>query len=66
MARVVTLDDIAANDYNLNIPCYVTPKGKREVITVEMAMKRLEDSVQAAFATEEKVIDILKRESFLS
>jgi type I restriction enzyme M protein len=66
VARVVTLDDIAANDYNLNIPRYVAPKDEREVITVEMAMKRLEESVQAAFATEEKLIDILKRERFLS
>src|ERR1019366_227632 len=29
VARVVTLDDIAANDHNLNIPRYVAPKDER-------------------------------------
>jgi type I restriction enzyme M protein len=28
IARVVTLDDIAANDHNLNIPRYVEPKNE--------------------------------------
>jgi type I restriction enzyme M protein len=65
VARIATLDDIAANDHNLNIPSYVAPKDEREVITVNMAMKRLEESAQAAFAAEEKLIAILKRESFL-
>jgi hypothetical protein len=40
-------------------------KDQREVITVEVAMKRLEESAQAAFAAEEKLIDILNREGFL-
>jgi type I restriction enzyme M protein len=65
VARVVTLDDIAANDYNLNIPRYVAPKDEREVISVDVAMKRLEESVQATFSAEAKLIDILRREGFL-
>ena len=31
VARVVTLEEIAANDYNLNIPRYVEPKVEQEV-----------------------------------
>src|SRR5207247_1003228 len=44
VARLVTLDDIAANDHNLNIPRYVTPKDDREMLTVETALKRLEEN----------------------
>jgi type I restriction enzyme M protein len=66
VVHVATLDEIAANGHNLNIPRYVAPKDEREVVTVEMAMKRLEESVQAAFAAEEKLIHILKREGFLA
>ena len=66
VARVVTLDDIAANDYNLNISRYVAPRDDREIVTVDKAMKRLEETAQTAFAAEEKLIAILKREGFLA
>jgi type I restriction enzyme M protein len=66
IARVVTLDDIAANDHNLNIPRYVEPKTDEEVLTVDEAMRRLKESAQAAFAAEDKLIAILKREGLLS
>lgn len=65
VAKVVTLDDIAANDHNLNIPRYVEPKPDQEVVTVEQAMKRLEASAAAAFEAEEKLIQILLREGLL-
>ncbi len=65
IARVVTLDEIAANDHNLNIPRYVEPKFEGEVLSVDEAMKRLQDSAQAAFAAEEKLVGILKREGLL-
>jgi type I restriction enzyme M protein len=65
VARVVTLDDIAANDHNLNIPRYVAPKDEREVLTVEAAMKHLEESARPALAAEEKLIGILMREGLL-
>jgi type I restriction enzyme M protein len=65
-AKLVTLDDIAANDYNLNIPRYVEQKNEQEVLTVEEAMKRLRESATAAFAAEDKLISILKREGILS
>ena len=65
VARVVTLEEVAANDYNLNIPRYVDPKVEREVVTVEEAMQRLQASAAAAFAAEDKLIAILKREGLL-
>lgn len=66
VARVVTLDDIAANDHNLNIPHYVEPKTEQEALAVEEAMKRLQKSAEAAFTAEEKLVGILKREGLLS
>lgn len=65
VARVVNLDDIAANYHNLNIPRYVEPKSTQEVVTVEEAMKRLEASAAAAFEAEDKLIQILLREGLL-
>ncbi|MBU2055516.1 MAG: type I restriction-modification system subunit M [Proteobacteria bacterium] len=65
VARVVTLEEIAANDYNLNIPRYVEPKVDQETLTVEEAMKRLRASAEAAFVAEDRLIAILKREGLL-
>ena len=65
VAKVVTLDDIAANDHNLNIPRYVEPKIEQEAHTVDEAMKRLRTNAEAAFAAEEKLVGILKREGLL-
>jgi len=66
IARVVTLDEIAANDHNLNIPRYVEPKVDQEVLTVEEAMKRLRESAGVAFMAEERLIGILKQEGLLA
>jgi type I restriction enzyme M protein len=65
-AKLVTLDEIASNDYNLNIPRYVEQKNEQEVLTVEQAMEQLRESATAAFAAEDRLIGILKREGMLS
>jgi type I restriction enzyme M protein len=65
VASVVTLDNIAANDHNLNIPRYVEPRIEQEVLTVDEAMERLRMSADAAFAAEEKLVGIFKREGLL-
>lgn len=65
IARVVSLDEIAGNDYNLNIPRYVESVADQEVMTVEDAMQRLRESVKAAFAAEERLIELLKMEGIL-
>lgn len=66
VARVVTLDEIGANDYNLNIPRYVEPKLEQRVLTVDEAMNQLRESAEVAFSAEERLIAILKREGFLA
>jgi type I restriction enzyme M protein len=65
VACVVTLGGIAANDFNLNIPRYVEPKTEQETLSAEEAMRRLQESATAAFAAEEKLIDILQSEGIL-
>ncbi len=65
VARVVTLEEIAANDYNLNIPRYVEPKAEQDILTVEESMQRLQVSAAAAFIAEDKLIALLKREGLL-
>jgi type I restriction enzyme M protein len=65
IARMVTLEEIAANEYNLNIPGYVEPTVDQDVLTVEEAMQRLKVSAEAAFAVEDKLIALLKREGLL-
>ena len=65
IARVVTLDEIAGNDHNLNIPRYIEPINAQEVVTVEESMKRLQESAKAAFAAEDRLVAVLKREGLL-
>ena len=66
IARVVTLDEIAGNDHNLNIPRYVEPKVPQEVPTLDEAMKRLQVSAQAAFEAEDTLVEILENQGLLS
>jgi type I restriction enzyme M protein len=66
VARVVPLDEIAANDYNLNIPRYVEPPSAQETLTVEEAVERLRDSARAAFAAEERLIHLLRKEGLFA
>ena len=65
IARVVTLDEIAANDHNLNIPRYVEPQRDEHVLSVTEAMERLRQSADSAIAAENKLIGILLREGIL-
>jgi type I restriction enzyme M protein len=65
VARVVTLEEIAANDHNLNIPRYVELKVEQEILTVEEAMQCLHASAIAAFNAEDKLMVLLKREGLL-
>jgi len=41
---------------------YALGREEREVLTVEVAMERLSESARDAFAAENKLIEILKRE----
>ena len=57
---MVTLEEIASNDYNLNIPRYVEPIVEEEVPTVEEALQRLGRVLRRRLA-EERLIAILSR-----
>ena len=66
ISRVVTLEDLSANDFNLNISRYVEPRSEQQTPTVEEARKSLQESAVAAFAAEEKLVAVLKKEGFLT
>jgi type I restriction enzyme M protein len=60
-ARIVSLDDIRANDFNLNIPRYVEPVVAEETMTVEQAITNLKSSLKAAYAAEDRLGELLKK-----
>ena len=64
-AKVVTLDEVAANDHNLNIPLYVEPVAEEETVTVEQALANLKRAYAQACETEDRLSALLKREKLL-
>jgi type I restriction enzyme M protein len=58
-AKVVTLDEIEANDWNLNIPRYVEPIIEEETITVAKALDNLQKSLDEAYAAENRLKKLL-------
>lgn len=66
VAHVVSLDDIRANDFNLNISLYVEAKNESVVLSVDEAMAALRESALAAFAAEERLLAVLQREGLIS
>ncbi len=65
ICRVMTLDEIRENDFNLNIPRYVEPVLEEETITVEEAVSNLKSSLEAAYAAEDRLEKLLVREGLL-
>jgi type I restriction enzyme M protein len=55
ICRVVTLDEIRENDFNLNIPRYVEPVIEEESMTIDQAIANLKESLQAAYAAEDRL-----------
>lgn len=51
LARVASLDEIAANDYNLNIPLYVAAADTGEQVSLAEALDNLEAARKAAAET---------------
>jgi type I restriction enzyme M protein len=51
--RVVALDEIAENDWNLNIPRYVEPVIEEETLTVEEAVQNLKRALDEAYTAED-------------
>lgn len=63
--KVVTLDEVAANDYNLNIPLYVEPVDEEDTLTVEQALADLKVAYAEACEAEERLAELLKKEGLL-
>ncbi len=62
VCRVVTLDEIRENGFNLNIPRYVEPVIEEESMTVDEAIADLKGSLEAAYAAEGRLLELLRRE----
>ena len=59
-ARVVPLDEIARNDWNLNIPRYVEPIATDRTIGVDEALTNLKQSLDEAYAAEDRLASLLQ------
>lgn len=66
VCRVSTLDEIRANDFNLNIPRYVEPVIEEESMTIEQAIANLKESLQAAYAAEDNLMRLLSEAGLLT
>lgn len=66
ICQVVTLDEIRANDFNLNIPRYVEPVIEEESMTIDQAIANLKNSLQAAYAAEDRLKALLKKEGLMT
>ena len=59
-ARVVSLEEMAENDWNLNIPRYVEPVIEEETLSVGDAMENLKKALNEAYAAEDHLKDLLR------
>ena len=64
-AKVVTLSEIAKNDWNLNIPRYVEPVIEEETITVEEALQNLKVAMSEAFRAEDALKELLVKNGLM-
>ena len=59
VARMVTLDEIVENDWNLNIPRYVESVIEEEMLTVTEAMENLKQALGEAYSAEDRLKALL-------
>ncbi|HEX8396251.1 MAG TPA: class I SAM-dependent DNA methyltransferase [Pyrinomonadaceae bacterium] len=65
-AEIVSLDEIARNDWNLNIPRYVEPVAETNTVTVAEALENLKTSLNEAYAAEDKLKNLLQEAGLYS
>ena len=65
ICRVVTLDEIRENDFNLNIPRYVEPVIEEKAAAMDEAIGQLKESLETAYAAEDCLKKLLIREGLL-
>jgi type I restriction enzyme M protein len=61
VARLVSLDEIQQNDWNLNIPRYVEPVVEAETLSVSDAIANLKTSLVTAYASEDRLKSLLAK-----
>lgn len=66
VARLVALDEIKENDWNLNIPRYIEPVIEEETVTVADAIGNLKSSLEAAYAAEDRLQTLLSESGLLN
>jgi type I restriction enzyme M protein len=65
VCRVVTIDEIKKNDFNLSIPRYIEPITVEESITVDQAIANLKKSLVTGNAAEDRLKKLLHQERLL-
>lgn len=60
IAKLVSNDDVAANDYNLSVPTYVEPEDTREVVDIKQLNADIEQIVKREQELREKIDAIVK------
>ena len=63
--RAVPLTEIAANDYNLNIPRYIETVDETPPVRVEDAICQFDDALRAAWAAEDRLAGLLRGRGLL-
>jgi type I restriction enzyme M protein len=64
-ARVIILDEIIKNDWNLNIPRYVEPIAEEETSSVAEAVMNLKMALEEAYASEDRLKVLLNEAGFM-
>lgn len=59
-ARVVSLDELGRNDWNLNISSYVEPPAPAESLPLPQALMQLRTALSAAYAAEDRLAVLLR------
>ncbi len=60
-AKIVDLEEIKKNDYNLNVSLYVAPKVEEEQIDLREELKAIQELKRQEEKTEKEVVDILNK-----
>lgn len=63
--KVVTLEEIAANDWHLNIPLYVEKKTENFLPSAQDATRDLKKSLESVWKSEEQLKKLLKESSLI-
>ena len=61
VARLVSLDEIQQNDWNLNISRYVEPVVEAETLSVSEAIANLKASLDTAYVAEDQLKSLLAK-----